>query len=47
MKQRKQNGKKFVKAQTPEMLQKQRAAIISYYVKKRKEEAQNKKQGKH
>ena len=28
---------KYAKAKTPEMVRKQRAAIISYYVKKRKE----------
>jgi hypothetical protein len=28
----------FKKVSTPEMVKKQRAAIISYYVKKRKEE---------
>lgn len=28
---------KYAKAKTPEMIKKQRAAIISYYVNKRKE----------
>lgn len=37
MKSKKPVQKKYVKAQTPAMLQKQRAAIISYYTKKRKE----------
>ena len=38
MKNKKKSSNKFIKAQTPEMIRKQRAAIISYYTKKRKEQ---------
>ena len=38
MKNKKKPSGKYIKAQTPEMIKKQRAAIIDYYIKKRKEE---------
>lgn len=43
MKNKKEKNEKFVKAQTPEMIKKQRAAIIGYYTKKRKDEPKKKK----
>lgn len=38
MKSKKTEPHKFSKAQTPEMIKKQRRAIITYYTKKRKDE---------
>ncbi len=43
MRKNKGNRSKFAKANTPELIKNQRAAIIAYYTKKRKERFDNDK----